>query len=101
MRDVQTQRSDAIARGISPALTCYMLQTQMNLIENLSELFLTGEYRLLIIDSIIALYRVEFLGRGELAERQQLLGRLLHHCTKLASGMFPCLKIHSEKVLNC
>jgi meiotic recombination protein DMC1 len=58
----------------------------MNLVENLSELFLSGEYRLLIIDSIIALFRVEFLGRGELAERQQMLGKLLHHCTKLASG---------------
>lgn len=30
-----------------------------------------GPFRLLIIDSIIALFRVEFPGRGELSERQQ------------------------------
>lgn len=60
----------------------------MNLVENLAELFQNGEYRLLVIDSIIALYRVEFLGRGELADRQQALSRLLNHCTKLATGEY-------------
>jgi meiotic recombination protein DMC1 len=30
-----------------------------------------GPFRLIIIDSIIALFRVEFSGRGELSERQQ------------------------------
>jgi meiotic recombination protein DMC1 len=38
-----------------------------------------GPFRLLIIDSIIALFRVEFSGRGELAERQQKVrGELCH-----------------------
>jgi hypothetical protein len=32
---------------------------------------------MLIIDSIIALFRVEFSGRGELSERQQKLGQHL------------------------
>jgi Rad51 len=36
-----------------------------------------GPFRLLIIDSIIALFRVEFSGRGELSERQQKLGQHL------------------------
>jgi meiotic recombination protein DMC1 len=43
----------------------------------------------LIIDSIIALYRVEFIGRGELADRQQNISKLMNHCTKLATGKFP------------
>jgi meiotic recombination protein DMC1 len=30
-----------------------------------------GPFRALIVDSIIALFRVEFSGRGELSERQQ------------------------------
>ena len=39
-------------------------------------------YRVLIIDSVISIFRSEFQGRGELAERQQLLGRHLNHLTK-------------------
>jgi meiotic recombination protein DMC1 len=43
-----------------------------------------GPFRLLIVDSIIALFRVEFSGRGELSERQQLLGQHLAQLVKLA-----------------
>jgi meiotic recombination protein DMC1 len=41
-------------------------------------------YRLLIVDSIMGLFRVEFSGRGELAERQQLLGKHIRELVKLA-----------------
>ena len=30
-----------------------------------------GPFRMIIVDSVIALFRVEFTGRGELSERQQ------------------------------
>lgn len=43
-----------------------------------------GPFRVLIIDSIIALFRAEFSGRGELSERQQKLGQHLSHLVKLA-----------------
>eukprot|EP00605_Chrysophyceae_sp_TOSAG23-4_P000547 GSChrysophyteH1.ASY1.ANO1.616.1 assembled CDS len=43
-----------------------------------------GPYRVLIIDSIISLFRVEFSGRGELSERQQKLGQHLSHLEKIA-----------------
>ena len=43
-----------------------------------------GPFRLLIVDSIIALFRVEFSGRGELADRQQLLGKHLSQLVRLA-----------------
>lgn len=43
-----------------------------------------GPFRLLIIDSIIALFRVEFSGRGELSERQQKLGQHLSHLIRIA-----------------
>jgi meiotic recombination protein DMC1 len=43
-----------------------------------------GPIRLIIIDSVIALFRVEFSGRGELSERQQMLGRYLATLVKLA-----------------
>jgi Rad51 len=51
-----------------------------------------GPFRLLIIDSIIALFRVEFSGRGELSERQQKLGQHLSVCseTLLLLSSSPC-----------
>jgi meiotic recombination protein DMC1 len=42
-----------------------------------------GPFRLLIIDSIIALFRVEFSGRGELSERQQKLGQHLAQLVRI------------------
>lgn len=40
--------------------------------------------RLLIIDSAVAHYRAEFLGRGTLAERQQRLNRFMHMLMRIA-----------------
>jgi DNA repair protein RadA len=44
------------------------------------------EYRakLVIVDSIIALHRAEFTGRGTLADRQQRLNIMLHKLSRLA-----------------
>jgi len=42
------------------------------------------EYRLLVVDSIIAPFRFEYCGRGELAERQQRLGAVLVTLKKMA-----------------
>ena len=40
--------------------------------------------RLIIIDSAVAHYRAEYLGRGTLAERQQKLNRFMHLLTRTA-----------------
>jgi hypothetical protein len=42
-------------------------------------------YRLLVVDSVIGLYRTEFTGRGELADRQQKLGGHIRALVKLAA----------------
>lgn len=49
-----------------------------------SALLVQEEYRILIIDSIIAPFRFEYCGRGELAERQQRLGAILVTLKKMA-----------------
>ncbi|KAH0472508.1 MAG: uncharacterized protein KVP18_004717 [Porospora cf. gigantea A] len=41
-------------------------------------------FSLLVIDSIMALFRVDFTGRGELADRQQQLGKTLSRIMKIA-----------------
>ena len=40
-------------------------------------------YALLVVDSIMAPFRVDFSGRGELSERQQVLGRFLNKVQKI------------------
>jgi meiotic recombination protein DMC1 len=57
---------------------------QSELLEVLAANFATNEYRLLIIDSVMALYRTDFVGRGELSERQQVLGTFLRRATQMA-----------------
>ncbi|CAH3015228.1 unnamed protein product, partial [Porites evermanni] len=43
-----------------------------------------GVFKLMIIDSIMALFRVDFCGRGELADRQQKLAQMLSRLQKLS-----------------
>nr|GAT58112.1 RecA family ATPase [Mycena chlorophos] len=58
---------------------------QMELINECSSRFAEDkDFRLLIIDSIMALFRTDFSGRGELSERQQKLAQMLSKLSKLS-----------------
>jgi meiotic recombination protein DMC1 len=50
----------------------------------MAEQFTSGEYRLLIVDSIMNLFRGDFQGRGELNDRQQKLGQHLRKLVEYA-----------------
>lgn len=54
---------------------------QHEILCSMAEQFSTGDYRLLIVDSILNLFRSDYTGRGELSERQQ---KLAQHLRKLA-----------------
>ncbi|CAG0887575.1 unnamed protein product [Darwinula stevensoni] len=43
-----------------------------------------GIFKLLVVDSVMALFRVDFSGRGELADRQQRLAQLLSRLQKIS-----------------
>merc|ERR1712141_945985 len=43
-----------------------------------------GIFKLLIVDSIMALFRVDYSGRGELSERQQHLAQAMSRLQKIA-----------------
>lgn len=62
----------------------YTTDQQIQSVSRVAELLVEDEdrYRVLIIDSVMSIFRSEFQGRGELAERQQTLGRHLNHLTK-------------------
>ena len=57
-------------------------------------------YALLVVDSITALFRVDFSGRGELAERQQKLGKMLSQLTKLAEEFNVAVYITNQVVAD-
>ncbi|XP_020258865.1 meiotic recombination protein DMC1 homolog [Asparagus officinalis] len=62
----------------------YTYEHQYNLLLGLAAKMSEEPFRLLIVDSIIALFRVDFCGRGELADRQQKLAQMLSRLIKIA-----------------
>ncbi|KAL6522683.1 Meiotic recombination protein dmc1 [Orobanche hederae] len=62
----------------------YTYEHQYNLLLGLAAKMAEEPFRLLIVDSVIALFRVDFTGRGELAERQQKLAQMLSRLIKIA-----------------
>ncbi|KHJ32517.1 putative meiotic recombination protein dmc1 [Erysiphe necator] len=72
---------------------------QTELLESLAANFATNQYRLLIIDSIMALYRTDFVGRGELSERQQALGTFLRRSAQMAEE-FNILVFMTNQVMS-
>ncbi|KAL0489361.1 meiotic recombination protein DMC1 [Acrasis kona] len=58
---------------------------QTSLMTQLVAKMAEDQFRLLIVDSVTALFRVDFSGRGELSERQQKLGQYLSTLIKIAS----------------
>lgn len=59
---------------------------QLELLNSLSREFAGGEFRLLVIDSIMNCFRVDYCGRGELADRQQKLNQFLMKLAHMAEG---------------
>ncbi|TVY29740.1 Meiotic recombination protein [Lachnellula hyalina] len=78
--------------GVDPDQACENIayaraqntEMQAELLDGLAASFATNEYRLLIIDSVMSLYRTDYVGRGELSERQQVLGQFLRRATQMA-----------------
>lgn len=77
-----TKENIAYARALNS-------EHQLELLNTLSKEFVGGEYRLLIIDSIMNCFRVDYCGRGELADRQQKLNQFLMKLAHMAEGVWP------------
>jgi DNA repair protein RadA len=78
--------------GIDPAETlghihvarAYNSNHQMLLVQKAQELAREKPIRLLVVDSLTAHFRSEYVGRAELAPRQQLLNKHLHELLRFA-----------------
>ena len=64
---------------------------QLELLNTLSREFVGGEFKLLIIDSIMNCFRVDYCGRGELADRQQKLNQFLMKLSHMAEEFNVCV----------
>ncbi|NQZ84944.1 MAG: DNA repair and recombination protein RadA [Nanoarchaeales archaeon] len=77
----------------------YNSDHQMLLSEKAEDLLKTGEYKLLIVDSLTAHFRAEYIGRGTLSERQQKLNKHMHLLLKLAD-MYNCCVMVTNQVMS-
>jgi DNA repair protein RAD51 len=57
---------------------------QQSLLVSAAAMMAESRFSLIIVDSATALFRSEFMGRGELASRQNMLGRFLKSLQRLA-----------------
>jgi DNA repair protein RadA len=62
----------------------YNSDHQIVLTERAGELIKENNIKLLVVDSVTSLFRSDYLGRGELAPRQQKLNRHLHTLQRLS-----------------
>jgi meiotic recombination protein DMC1 len=70
----------------------FQMQIMIPLIAKMVE----ERFSLVIVDSIIALFRVDFSGRGELAERQQKLAKHMSQLVKIAEQFNVALFITNQ-----
>jgi len=61
----------------------YSSDHQMKLLQEAAQMMTSSHYALVIVDSATALFRSEYVGRGELAVRQQTLGKFLRQLLQL------------------
>ncbi|KAI9885125.1 MAG: Ribosomal RNA-processing protein 7 [Watsoniomyces obsoletus] len=85
----QAQENIAYARALNS-------EHQLELLNALSMQFASNEYRLLIIDSIMNCFRVDYCGRGELADRQQKLNQFLSRLAHMAEEFNICVLMTNQ-----
>ncbi|XP_077297828.1 RAD51 recombinase homolog spn-A [Arctopsyche grandis] len=76
----------------------YNTDHQTNLLIKASAMMAESRYALLIVDSAMALYRTDYSGRGELAPRQNHLGRFLRMLLRLADEFGVAVVITNQVV---
>ena len=75
--------ADEVLKRITVA-RAYNSAHQELIVKDLGKVIEPNKLKLVILDSAVAHYRAEFLGRGTLAERQQRLNRFMHQLLRTA-----------------
>merc|ERR1711990_798311 len=72
----------------------------MELLMQASAMMAESRFALLIVDSATALFRTDFTGRGQLAERQQTLAQFLRSLQRLADEFGVAVVITNQVVAS-
>lgn len=75
-------------------------EQQMELLADAAALMSESRFSVLIVDSATALFRSDFVGRGELSDRQIQLGQFLRQLTRLAEEFGIAVVITNQVVAN-
>ena len=77
----------------------YTSDHQMFLLENADKVIKENKVRLIVVDSLTAHFRSEYLGREMLAERQQKLNKHMHRLIRLARA-FNAVAVVTNQVMS-
>jgi DNA repair protein RadA len=100
--------SMAKAAGLDPekvlndifVVRCSNTSQQILTIERADKLIRENNIKLIVVDSIMALFRSEFIGRGALGERQQKLNSHIHKLQQLADTYLLAVYITNQVMDN-
>lgn len=103
-------RLQAIAErfGVDPALAlenvacarAHNSEHQMELLSTAAAIMSQDRYALMVVDSATALFRTDYMGRGELSERQMQMAQFLRQLTRLAEEFGVAVLITNQVVAN-
>lgn len=75
---------ESVVLGNVAVAKCFNTDHQTNLLHEAAAMMSEHRYALIIVDSATHLYRTDFIGRGELASRQQHLARFLRMLQRMS-----------------
>ena len=79
---------------------CFNTDHQMQMVHKLAAIMMEqGPFSMVIIDSLTSLFRIDYVGRGELSSRQQMLGGMLASLHKL-SVEFNVAVLYTNQVMS-
>ncbi len=98
----------AIAKGLDPqkvleniyVARCYNSDHQMLLAEKAEEMVREKNVKLIVVDSVTGQFRGDYIGRGTLANRQQLLNKHLHHLLRMAEKYNVAVYVTNQVMAN-
>ena len=79
---------------------CFNSAHQVDMITKIAAFIMDeGPFAMIIVDSITSLFRIDYVGRGELSVRQQVLGGMLSKLMKLAEE-FNVAVLYTNQVMS-
>lgn len=89
----KTLKKIFVARAYNSDHECFLVEKAHEMIDD-------KKIKLLVIDSLTGHFRADYVGRGELAPRQQKLNKLLHNLQRLADSFNLAVFVTNQVLAN-